>query len=148
MISIRDKKNQDIKKEIIDYEAEIIRQNKIINDRDEELAHIRQKVEDQESVVDQYRQQIKVLQRQNIDSKKEHKLEIAKSNKTISNSFEEIFKLRNHNKTLITKIKKLKNSSKREHSSEDLEGKILEKQEENQCLNNRNQVLQNQIKEL
>ena len=42
----------------------------------------------------------------------------------------------------------MKNSSKREHSGEDLEGKILEKQEENQCLNNRNQELQNQIKEL
>ena len=42
----------------------------------------------------------------------------------------------------------MKNSSKREHSGEDLEGKILEKQEENQCLNNRNQELQNQIKEV
>ena len=100
------RKNQDIKKEIIDYEAEIIRLNKIINDEDEELTHIRQKVEDRESVVDQYRQQIKVLQQQNSDSKKEHKLEITKSNKTISNSSEEIFRLRNHNKTLITKIKK------------------------------------------
>ena len=42
----------------------------------------------------------------------------------------------------------MKNNSKREHSGEDLEGKILEKKEENQCLNNHNQVLQNQIKEL
>ena len=42
----------------------------------------------------------------------------------------------------------MKNSSKREHSGEDLEGKILEKQEENHFLNNRNQELQNQIKEL
>ena len=33
-------KNQDIKKEISDYEVEIIRLNKIINDKDEELAHI------------------------------------------------------------------------------------------------------------
>ena len=49
---------------------------------------------------------------------------------------------------MITKIKKLKISSKRKHTGEDLEGKILEKQEENQCLNNCNQVLQNQIKEL
>ena len=79
------KKNQDIKKEIIDYEAEIIRLNKIINNRDEELTHIGHKLEDQESVVGQYRQQIKVLQQQNSDSKKEHKLEITKSNKTISN---------------------------------------------------------------
>ena len=68
-------------------------------------------------------------------------MEIAKSNKTVSNISEEIFRLRNHNKTLITKIKKLKNNSKRKHSGEDLEGKILEKQEENQCLNNCNQEL-------
>ena len=99
-------------------------------------------------MVDQYRQQIKVLQQQNDDSKKEHKLEITKSNKTIFDNFEEIFRLRNHNKTMITKIKKLKNSSKREHFGEDLKGKILEKQEENQFLNNRRQELQNQIKEL
>ena len=42
----------------------------------------------------------------------------------------------------------MKNNSKREHSGEDIEGKILENQEENQGLNNRNQELQNQIKEL
>ena len=77
--------NQDIKKEISNYEVETIRLNKIINNKDEELTHIRQKLTDQESVVDQYRQQIKVLQQQNSDSKKEHKLEIAKSNKIISN---------------------------------------------------------------
>ena len=55
-------KNQDIRKEIIDYEAEIIRLNKIINNRDEELTHIRQKLEDHESMVNQYQQQIKFLQ--------------------------------------------------------------------------------------
>ena len=42
----------------------------------------------------------------------------------------------------------MKNNSKREQSGEDLEGKLLEKQEENQCLNNSNQELHNQIKEL
>ena len=98
-------KNQDIKKEINDYEVEAIHSNKIVNDKDEELTHIRQKLVEQESVVDQYQQQIKVLQQQNSDSKKEHKMEIANSNKTISNNFEEIFRLRNHNKTLITKTK-------------------------------------------
>ena len=65
----------------------------------------------------------------------------------LSSNTKEIFRLRNHNKTLITKIKKLK-YSKREHSGEDLEGRILEKQEENQCLNNCNQELENQIKKL
>ena len=33
--------NQDIKKEISDYEVETIRLNKIINNKDEELTHIR-----------------------------------------------------------------------------------------------------------
>ena len=77
-----------------------------------------------------------------------HKLELTKVNKVLSSNTEEVFRLRNHNKTLITKIKKLKTSSKREHSGEDLEGRILEKQEENQCLNNCNQELENQIKKL
>ena len=53
--------NQDIEKEISDYEVETIRLNKIVNNKDEELTHIRQKLTDQESVVDQCRQQIKVL---------------------------------------------------------------------------------------
>ena len=78
--------NQDIKKEISDYEVETICLNKIINNKDEELMHIQQKLENQESVIDQYRQQIKVLQQQNDDSK--HKLEIAKSNKALSNNSE------------------------------------------------------------
>ena len=42
----------------------------------------------------------------------------------------------------------MKNSSKKEHSSEDLEGRILKKQEENQCLNNHNHELEKQIKKL
>ena len=82
-------------------------------------------------MLDQYRQEIKVLQQQNNDSKKTHKLEIAKRNKTLSNNSKEIFRLRNHNKTLVTKIKKFKNSRKTEQSTEDVEGKILDKQEEN-----------------
>ena len=44
MILIKDKKNQEIKKEISDYEAEIICLNKIVNDKDEELTHIRQRL--------------------------------------------------------------------------------------------------------
>ena len=45
-------KNQDIKKEIKDYEAKIIRLNKKFNDKDEELMQIRKKLEDQESEID------------------------------------------------------------------------------------------------
>ena len=79
-------KNQDIKKEINDYEAETIRLKKIISDKDEELTQIQHKLESQESEVDQCRQQIKILQQQNDDCKKAHKLDIVKSNKTLSNN--------------------------------------------------------------
>ena len=65
--------NQDIKKEIKDYEAEIIRLNKIINGNDEELTQIRKKLDNQESEIDWSGQQIKFLQQQNDDSKKAHK---------------------------------------------------------------------------
>ena len=71
-------KNQDIKKKINDYEAEIKRLNKIVSDKDEELMQIRHELENQESVIDQYRQQIKVLQQQNDDSKKTHKSRLQK----------------------------------------------------------------------
>ena len=52
--------------------------NKIVNNKDEELTQIRNKLEDQESEIGQCQQQIKVLQQQNDDSKKAHKLEIRK----------------------------------------------------------------------
>ena len=35
--------------------------NKIVSDKDEELTQIQHKLENQESMIDQYRQQIKVL---------------------------------------------------------------------------------------
>ena len=120
--------------------------NKIINDKDEELTQIRNKLKDQESEIDQCRQQIKVLQQQNDESKKAHKLEITKSNKALSNKSEDIFRLNNHNKTLVTKIKKLKNSWKAEYSTEYIEGKLLDKQEENSCIKNHNEDLQDQLK--
>ena len=97
-------------------------------------------------MIDQYRQHIKVLQQQNDDSKNTHKSEIAKSNKTLSNNSEEIFRLRNHNKTLVMKIKKLKNSRKTEQSTKDIEGKLLEKQEENSCIISHNKDLKEQLK--
>ena len=72
-------------------------------------------------------------------------MEIAKINKTLSNNSEEIFRLRNHNKTLVTKIKKLKNSQKTEQSMEDIEGKLLDKQEESRCMRNHNEDLKEQL---
>ena len=40
------------------------------------------------------------------------------------------------------KIKKLKSTKKADNSNEDIEGKFLEKQEQNQCLLNLNQELE------
>ena len=45
-------KNQDIKKEINDYEAEIKWLNKIVSNKDEELTQIQHKLGNQESVID------------------------------------------------------------------------------------------------
>ena len=47
-------KNQDIKKEINDYEAEIKWLNKIVSNKDEELMQIRHKLENQKSMIEQY----------------------------------------------------------------------------------------------
>ena len=47
---------------------------------------------------------------------------------------------------LVTKIKKLKNSWKGEHSTEDIEAKLLNKQEENRCIGNPNEDLKEQLK--
>ena len=58
-------------------------------------------------------------------------LEITKRNDTLTSKTLEVFRLRNHNKKLVTKIKKLKISRKTKHFNEDFEGKNLEKQEEN-----------------
>ena len=64
----------------------------------------------------------------------------------LSSNSEEIFRLRNHNKTLVTKIKKLKSSRKTEQSMEDIEGKLLDKQEENHCIRRHNEDLKEQLK--
>ena len=117
-------------------------------EKDVELVQVPMKSENQETELCHHQQQKEKLQQQYGDSKKTRKLELTKSNKVLSSNTKEISRLWNHNKTLITKIKKLKNNSKKEQFGEDLEGIILEKQEENQCLNNRNQELQNQIEEV
>ena len=70
---------------------------------------------------------------------------MTKVNKVLSSNSEEIFRLRNHNKTLVTKIKKLKSSRKTEQSTEDIEGKILD-EEENRCIRRHNEDLKEQLK--
>ena len=66
----------------------------------------------------------------------------------LSSNTEELFQLRNHSKILVTKIKKLKNIQKTEQSNEDIEEKLLEKQEENCHLKTHNQDLKEHIKKL
>ena len=73
-------------------------------------------------------------------------MKITKSNKIISNNSKEIFRLRNHNKTLVTKIKKLKTSQKTEQSTKDIEAKLLDKHEENHCIKGHNEDLKEQLK--
>ena len=72
---------------------------------------------------------MKEVQQKYNDIKRAHKLEITKGNNTLTSKTEEVFRLKNHNKTLVTKIKKLKRIRKLEQVNEDFEGKIIEKQE-------------------
>ena len=75
-------------------------------------------------------------------------MEITKVNNTLTSNTEEIYRLRNHNKILFTKIKKLKSPKKERNSNEDIEGKVIENQEENQFLLNINQELEKEIEKL
>ena len=77
-------------------------------EKDAELAQVRMNLENQETKLRHHQQQKEKLQQKYDDSKKTHKLELTKFNKVLSSNTEEISRLRNHNKTLITKIKKIK----------------------------------------
>ena len=109
---------------------------------------IQTKVKCQEVENFHLQQKIEELQQKEGDSKKSHKLEITKFNNTLTSSTEEIYRIRNHNKILITKIKKLKHSCKKEQSNEDLEGRVLENQEENRHLKNLNRELEKEVEKL
>ena len=129
-----------------ELEEEIKHLNKLIMEKDVELAQVRMKLENQETELRHHKHQKEKLQQQYDNSKKTHKLELTKVNKVLSSNSEVIFIIRNHNKTLVTKIKKLKSSWKTEQSTEDIEGKILEKQEENCCIRKHNEDLKEQLK--
>ena len=122
--------------------------NALLNDKDEEIAKDQRKLESHEFKMCQHQQQMKELQHKYDDIRKTHKLEIANINNTLISKTEEVFQLKNHNKTLVTNIKKLKRIRKSKQVNEDFEGKIIEKQEENHRLRNINQQLEEQIKEL
>ena len=101
-------------------------------DKDDELVQVQRKLKSQESEIFRHQQQKEELQQKYDDTKEKHKLEIAKINGKFASNTEELFRLRIHNKIVLTKIKKLKNSWKMEPFNEDLKGIILEKEEENQ----------------
>ena len=104
------------------------------------------RLENQGAELRLHKQQKEKLQQQYDDSKKTHKLELTNVNKVLSIHSEEIFRLGNHNKTLVTKIKKLKSSQKTKLSTKDIEGKLLDKQEENRCIRRNNEDLKEQLK--
>ena len=81
-------------------------------EKDAKLVQVQRKLENQETKLHHHQQQKEKLQQQYDDNKKTHKLELTKVNKILSSHSEEIFRLGNHNKTLVTKIKKLKRSRK------------------------------------
>ena len=60
-----------------------------------------------------------------------HKIEIENINKKLSHNNDEIIRLRNHNKNLLTQIKKLKNkkqgNQKLEHANQYFKNKLFEK---------------------
>ena len=74
-------------------------------DKEDKLMQLHEKLENQETKLCHHQQQKEKLQQQYDDSKKTRKLELRKVNNVLSSDTEEIFRLRNHNKTLITKIK-------------------------------------------
>ena len=129
-------------KDAIKNKEEIKRLNKIIKDKDDKITKIQTKVKCQEAENCRLQQQIEELQHKEYDSKKVNKLEIMKVNNILTSNTEEIYRLRNHNKILVTKINKLKSTKKEENSNEDIKRKSLKKQEENQCLLNLNQELE------
>ena len=88
-------------------------------DKDDELAQIYRKLKSQESEICRHQQQKEELQQKYEDTKKKHMLEIAKINGKLVSNTEEQFRLRIHNKTLLMKIKKLKNSRKMKTSKEE-----------------------------
>ena len=75
-------------------------------DKDTELEHVHRKQENQEFELCQHQQKKEKLQQRHDGIKKTHKLEITKINKVVSSNSEELFRVRNHNKTLIVNIKK------------------------------------------
>ena len=110
-------------------------------EKDAELAQVQMKLENQETQLRHHKQQKEKLQQQYDDNNQTYELELTKVKKVLSSNSEEIFRLTNHNKTLVTKIKKLKSSRKTEQSTEDIEGKLLDKQEENCCIKRHNEDL-------
>ena len=88
-------------------------------------------LESQGSKIYQMQQQIKELQQHICDKGNTHKIEIENIKKKLPHNNNEIIRLRNHNKNILTQIKKLKNKKqgdqKLEQTNQDFEKKLFEK---------------------
>ena len=86
-----------------DLEEEIKHLNKFIMEKYVELVQVQMKLENKETELLHHQQQKEKLQQQYDNNKKTNKLEMTKFNKVLSSNSKEIFRLRNHNKTLSHK---------------------------------------------
>ena len=76
--------------------------------KDAELVQVCIELESQETNIGWLQQHISEHQHKENDIIKMHKLEITTVKSMLSNNIEEIYRLKNHNKMLVGKIKKLK----------------------------------------
>ena len=72
--------------------------NKLIIDKDNELAQVQEKLGIQVSELSHHQHQKEKLQQEYDDMKKTHKLEMTKINNVLSSNTEEIFRVQNHYK--------------------------------------------------
>ena len=89
---------------------EIKNLNKIIMDKDNELTQGQRNIVSQELEICRHIKHMKEIKKNYDEKKKTHQLEIKKINDNLASNTEELFRLRIHNKTLLTKINKLKHS--------------------------------------
>ena len=85
--------NQCIQKEVDDSKEkeELTRLNALLNHKDKEIVKAQRKLKSQESEICRHQQQIKELQQKYDDIRRAHKLEISKSNNTLTSKTEEVF---------------------------------------------------------
>jgi chromosome segregation ATPase len=95
--------------------------NKILISKDEEIVQNRTELEKQDTKIHKFQQQIKESQQQISNIKSTHKKESENINKELLSKDEEISRLRNHNKSLLVDMKKLKNKRKAQQETQTMD---------------------------